>query len=437
MSVFTSYVYIIHKINQEYEERYNPKSLVTLRKFPYPYRAALTICSDLDNTETLEEYIEIQKFLNTRNITSMGEGIGLDIGNSFFFYEPPEKAISYFQGSADVADYFVGRIKEGYIDTMHSYGKKSDFTRKDAITALEELKSRNCRVKVWVDHTRSTDNLGDDGTFGFGDHLGTKEYHADLTLAYGIKFAWLGKVTMVIGQNTPINFNNFAQIYDSKYPIYSVINIGKEIAKHFISAFGNKKYAIHKENDLVKITKLDDEQLIYEFIRFDNYWGGVGEGANSKGLAYAISNKTLNRLKEVKGYMIVYTHFGMNSNCSEFICEETQDALRNMASEFQKGNIYITTTSKLLKYYIIHKYLDWSYEDRAGKLRINIHSVKDPVFGSFVPSVQDLEGITFMVPHLSEAMIYLGNRRIKHVQKNNADDEGRLSVTIKKKGIME
>ena len=431
--LLTNYVYKIKKINRNYDERYNTESLVALRKFPFPYRAALTICSDIDNTETLEEYIEIQKFLNTRNFTNMGKGLGLDIGNSFFFYEPPADAISYFQGGLDVADNFIRLIKAGYIDTMHSYGKKSDFTRKDAIVSLQELKHHNCKINVWVDHTKSSDNFGDDGTFGFGDHLGSKEYHADLTIAYGVKYAWLGKVTMITGQSVPINLKNFTEIYDSDHPIDSVINIGKEFAKHFVSILGSKKYAMRKDNDLVKITKLDDGQLIYEFIRFDNYWEGVGEGANSKGLAYAISNKTLNRLKEVRGYMIVYTHFGINSNCAKNICEETQDALRNLAKEFEKGNIYITTTSKLLRYYIIHKYLDWSYEDKGGRLRINIHKVKDPVFGSFVPSVQDLEGITFFVPHESKPIIYLGNKRIKHIRKNNADNTEKQSVTISKK----
>lgn len=429
--LLTNYVYKIKKINQNYDERYNTESLVALRKFPFPYRAALTICSDIDNTETLEEYIEIQKFLNTRNITSMGAGLGLDIGNSFFFYEPPADAISYFQGGLDVADNFIRLIKAGYIDTMHSYGKKADFTRKDAIVSLQELKRRNCKIDVWVDHTKSSDNFGDDGTFGLGDHLGSKEYHADLTIAYGVKYAWLGKVTMITGQSVPINLKNFTEIYDSDRPIDSVINIGKEFAKHFASILGSKKYAMHAENDLVKIAKLDDGQMIYEFIRFDNYWTGVGEGANSKGLAYALSDETLSRLKEVRGYMIVYTHFGMNSNCSKYICEETQDALRNLAIEFEKGNIYITTTSKLLRYYINHKYLDWSYADKDGTIRIDIYKVKDPVFGTFVPSVEDLQGITFYVPHESDPIIFIDDKRIKNIQKNFADDTGKQSVTIK------
>ena len=80
-------------------------------------------------------------------------------------------------------------------------------------------------------------------------------------------------------EDGPINSKNFTEIYVSDHPIDSVINIGKEFAKHFVSILGNKKYAMHKENDLVKITNLDDGQLIYEFINMHFsiiYWGYYG-----------------------------------------------------------------------------------------------------------------------------------------------------------------
>jgi hypothetical protein len=153
-------------------------------------------------------------------------------------------------------------------------------------------------------------------------------------------------------------------------------------------------------------------------------------GANSKGLAYAISNRSLTRLKKIGGYMIVYTHLGKNSECSQYICKETRNALRNLSDEFEKGNIYITTTSKLLNYRVNHKYLDWSYENKKKDISISITNVKDPVFGSFIPSVQDLEGITFYVPDDSEPIIYLNDKRIKDIQNNPADHTGRLSITI-------
>jgi len=33
--------------------------VVTHRKFPYPYKAVLAICSDIDGTDTIEKFLEI------------------------------------------------------------------------------------------------------------------------------------------------------------------------------------------------------------------------------------------------------------------------------------------------------------------------------------------------------------------------------------------
>jgi len=424
------YLINIHRINAEYDSRYSTESRVSLRKFPYPFRAAMAISSDIDNTETLGEFLEIQKFLNTREITSMGEGIGLEVGNSFLFHEPPTGAISYFSGDPKISQTIRNFVKAGYIDVMHSYGKKSNFTREDAVKALRELKRNGCQISVWVDHEKSLSNLGDDVTFGLGDHPDSKAYHADLTLNCGIRFVWLGRVTMITGQATPVTLEGFANLFAKDHPIQSLINIWKEFAKNAMGVLGSKKYAMHRSNDLVRIAKLDDGTKIFEFTRFDNFWEGVATGATNKRLAYVISEKTLNRLKETEGYTIVYTHLGKNSDCPKYICEETQDALRNLAAEYRAGNIYVTTTSKLLNYYINQKYLDWSYESQGDQTQIRINSVKDPIFGTSTPTLKDLQGITFYVPDKEKACIFINGKEIRGIQRNSADYIGRESVSI-------
>jgi len=426
------YLINIYNIDQSYYQVYNTKDKVALRKFPYPYKAALTISSDIDGTTTKEEFLEIQKFLNTKEETSMGKGVGLEIGNSFVMYAPPTFAFSYFSGNPGNAQIIEKFIRAGYIDFLHSYGEKTDFTRKDAIKAIKELSDNQYKVDVWVDHAKTPDNLGDDRTFGLGDHPESTAYHSDLTLAYGIKFVWLGRVTMVIGQSLPITLKTFSSVYDSRHPVDSLKNMVKEFAKNVLAVFGNKKYAMHKSYDLVRIAKLDDGQKVYEFLRFDNYWKGVATGATSKRLAYVISKRTLDRLKKVNGYMIVYTHLGKNSDSSQVIAKETQIALRDLASEYERGNIYITTTSKLLNYYVNHKYLNWSYKTKDNEIIITITGVEDPVFGSFVPTIQDLQGITFYVPDKDKTRIYINDKEIVNIQRNPPDHRARESITIKK-----
>jgi len=424
------YLVNIYNINRSCYQPDKTGDTVALRKFPYPYKAAMAICSDIDGTTTVNEFLEIHKFLNTKEMTSMGRGVGLEIGDSFMMYAPLTCAFSYYLGNPDNAQIIKKFIKAGYIDFIHSYGEKADFTRKDAIRAIKELSKNGCKVDVWVDHARTPDNLGDDRTFGLGDHPESSAYHSDITLAYGIKFVWLGRITTVIAQSVPITLKTFSSIYDPHHPIHSIINMGKEFAKNVLAVFGNKKYAMHKRYDLVRIAKLDDGQKVYEFLRFDNYWKGVGTGAISRRLAYVISQRTLERLKEAGGYMIVYTHLGQNSDCSQVIAEETQIALRDLASECERGNIYLTTTSKLLNYYLNHKCLNWSYDVKGDGVVIRISSVEDPVFGSFIPTIYDLHGITFYVPDKDKARIYISDKEIANIRRNPADYRGRESVTI-------
>jgi len=55
---------------------------VTLRRLPYPYRAMMAVCSDLDGTPDRRAYWEIARFLNTTQDTPMGPGAGLEVGNT-------------------------------------------------------------------------------------------------------------------------------------------------------------------------------------------------------------------------------------------------------------------------------------------------------------------------------------------------------------------
>jgi hypothetical protein len=420
----------IFYINEHYHKQFNADSDVSLRKFPYPYRSAMTICSDIDRTETIDELINIQKFTNSGEMTNTGKGVGLYIGNSFFFYEVPASSISYFNNDPFVRETIKNFIKSGQIDVLHSYGKKSDFKRQDAIAALSELRDNNLMVDVWVDHTKSSDNFGNDVTLGHGDIIGSAGYHADVTIEYGIKFLWLGRVTMITGQSIPITLKTFTNIFDKDHPIYSILNMGKEFGKHILGILGSRKYAMHKTNDLVKIITLDDGQRAYEFMRFDNYWRGVGTGANCRNLAYSISKKSLDRLQENAGYMIVYTHLGMNSDCHQYICQETKSALRNLARKYADGHIFITSTSKLLNYYINNKYLNWSFEKKKGEIIIRIDNIEDPVFGSFIPSIKELDGMTFYVPDKNQVKIYLNDTKLLDIQRNAPDYTKRESVTI-------
>jgi hypothetical protein len=60
-------------------------------KIPYPYKAILAICSDLDETPDRNQYFNLMKFLNSRDLTPLGPGVGLEVGNSIYFDMPADQ----------------------------------------------------------------------------------------------------------------------------------------------------------------------------------------------------------------------------------------------------------------------------------------------------------------------------------------------------------
>jgi hypothetical protein len=110
---------------------------VALREFPYPFRAALAICSDIDGTDTLEKFLTIQEFLNTERETRLGPGLGLEVGNTFFPIAPDD-SFSYLSSRPEERETLAAFIKAGYVDCLHSYGSGAR-SREDVVRALDAL----------------------------------------------------------------------------------------------------------------------------------------------------------------------------------------------------------------------------------------------------------------------------------------------------------
>ncbi len=426
------YLVAIKKTNSFYARKYGKGGAVAVRKFPFPYRAALSISNDIDKTSTAEEFLEIQDFLNTKNSTRMGEGVGLEIANSFFMFMPEEQGFSYF--STRPIDKIIIKkfIESGYIDSIHSWG--SGYSgRQDALRAIRELNDQQLHISVWINHATAKSNLGRwFSKSALGDNKDSKFYHSDVTVPYGIKFVWLGSSTWVIGQATPIKAATFLGSFDSRYFLKSILNLAKESSKHLMSVFGlnRYKYALHGTNDLVAPVILDDGRTVYQFMRYDNHYNGIGAGATSKTMAYNLTNRIFRQLVKVNGYAILYTHMGKNSDCPQVIDSATQKSLRLLAEEYSAGRIYVTTLAKLLEYYLNQKYLNWGYSVSGDETRIEIKSVNDPIFGASVPTAEDLQGLTFYFPAGKKPRIFIGTQEVANAVINPPDETGRCSISI-------
>jgi hypothetical protein len=432
---------------------------ITLRKIPYPYKAALAICSDLDKMDR-EKFDQIHDFLSSNEPTSLGNGLGLEIADSFWMYSSSNdriNAFSYFEGISEVPSNNAIKIEEmisaGFIDSLHTYGDFSEypgFNRELAKRALAQMHRKNIKVSVWINHgnIHNFQNIGIKTALGDVEYIsavdGGKrkciEYHTDLTLPFGFKYLWIDELTEIIGQERPCGIieASFSKLSDSKpaksfsYKLiqilvsFSLIIQNKLSLKLEINAVLDKLFpkAFDGDNDLIKVITLRDGQKAYSFKRYGRF--GID---NADALPQLLSKPTLEKLKHTKGTMVLFVHLAKNNNQKVVFSAKACDALRHLSTEEKNGQIYVTTTSKLLHYTALRKFLKWKTKLRPDGIEIVIEKVADPAYGDYIPTIQQLQGVTFYVPDAQKTFVSINGNEI-YVNRNLPDFTCKESVTI-------
>ena len=370
---------------------------IALRRLPYPYRAMLSICSDLDQTPDRRVYWEISRFLNTTQAGPCGPGAGLEVGNTIYFDMPADQ-FAYWNTDDAGREMIRTLIHSGHIDCLHSYGSLAT-TRAHAQRALEELVRHDCRLSVWVDHSIATTNFGEEVTRGYGDVKGSPAYHADLMCAYGIKYVWRGRVTSVIGQDVSASLHGLLRW---RHPLASGRTLAKEVAKQRLGLSGQGKYAMHGFNRVMRSSVLRDGRPVFEFMRTNPHWDGPGKGATAAGLADVLTERVLRRLIESEGIAIIYTHLGKVRNPNEPFELPTRNALHMLARRCRDGDILCAATSRLLRYLSVRDGLQYRVAVEGENVRITIVSTLDAAGAPQEVSEGDLQGITFITPRTAQ-----------------------------------
>lgn len=426
------------------------KCNISLRKFPYPFKAALTLCNDLDEY-TFDEFIEIHRFLNTREKTSLGPGLSLEIGDSFWMYSVKSDvsdAFTYFNGLSDdptsYAETIQKLVKAGYLDCLHTYGNFNQyggFHRGYAERAIAEMERQEMHVQVWIDHGdmhnfQNINYLGGTKERSIGSGVTTKivEYHTDLSKKFGIRFYWPMIVTPVVGQNRKIGWEDILSDRSNRKRL--ILNrlayfILKLMPKHYIEkqAFlsgKRRQLELLFENPLMFSKTLPSGDKVYCFQRYGDWFNN---GADS--LEVTLSEMKLKKLIKRNGSSIVYVHIGRKAGgCTDILPESSIQALRELSSRYHDGEIYVTTTSRLLTYHLVSQNLVWQVARQNDISVINIIHVKDEVDGDFVPSPDQLQGVTFYTDEPEKTVIRLADNEIKNIEVNKPDGSGRASISI-------
>ena len=394
---------------------------MVLRKFPYPYQAMLAICSDLDETPDSRTYLEIARFLNTREETSIGNGVGLEVGNTIYF-DMPNDQFAYWNTDDAGRAMVRNLIRSGHIDCFHSFGDLAS-TREHARRALEELQRHDCRIECWIDHAAVPSNFGADIMRGNGDVPGSDAYHADLSYDHGVRFVWRGRVSSVIGQDVRTSLGGLAS---TLHPLASARTLATEAAKIVLARRGNTKYAMHASNDLIRPSTLRDGHKVFEFMRCNPYWGGVSGAATAKGMANVLTAQFLRRLVDRQATCILYTHLGKVHSPGIIFGERTVAAFRSLADRVRSGEILVTTTRRLLGYRLHSTLVKCEVHDDLSGERILIDSARCKASG--VPV--ELSGLTVYVTNADTARVILDDQELADVARNPPDATGRPSVSI-------
>jgi hypothetical protein len=409
-----------------------PGSSVSLRPFPYPFRAALAICNDADFL-TPQGYRRLHQFLSTDADTEWGRGLSLQVGGSFFMFRSPDSSEDFtvFDRLSDVitddGEFILECAKRGLLDVLHTYGSFTDpthFTRQLAETALDALRTRGITIETWVNHGPPT-NVQCIGALDawHGDAVGSPGYHADLTVDHGMRWVWTG------------NEMTDRIALDALRPARARRRGLGRLHSHI-------RGKMDRQTALVEAYRLRDGQQIRRFYR---YTGLGGRTPVLDDLPKQLSRSNLDELVRAAGFAIVYQHlavrrlrpgFGTRAygpvGASWFTPAELS-ALRGLAQRHRDGEIWVAPTTQVLRYRDVHCALKWDARREPERDTIVIRSPGTAV-GISRLSRDDVRDLTFYCERPEATVVYLegiqGLEVLDDVMPNPFDATSRRSVTV-------
>lgn len=398
------------------------KSIIPLdyqvRPLPYPFLGAVSISNDIEFFD-FDIFEILLKFLNTKEQTPLGIGLGLEVTSSFFFYSAHPYTFSYFRGidlSAKLS-HVAARINDylcsGWIDTNHAYGDfdfVGGFTRKHALKCYETLSKLGVTLKTFTNHgsKENIQNIGKDASYHGGDLEASPAYHADLMKQHGVRYIWTDS------------------LIDKKENQKS--RTLKKAIKHFF-----KKDSQPKE--ILQDSVLQDNSCFKGFRRFRS----TGANApNFSSLGYQIKQINWKDFYSKNGAMIFYQHLGVLYRAGGKCYSTTLEALNSRSDVFLAPFYFLEQEHKLGNLWVcgLTKFLNYLEMIKAVKVQAN----EDNYNILYPEKIEEPEiffqGLTIYTNPQKPIRIYYRDREIP-IWHNGPDCTGKYSVTIPLKRLQE
>jgi hypothetical protein len=410
-------------------KKHKKASTITLRKFPYPYRAAFSISSDIDYCP-FERFIEIHQFLNHPS-----NGIGLPVADSFFGTGMGETQLGYFKEDGKTitkdAPFIRDAIKAGLIDSLHSWGDfnkgapTNTMVRRIAENLTNHMVKHGLKIPLWVNHGApcNRQNLYSPIFKSYnGDNPESGMYTADLFPALGITYFCPSPLI-----SWPVSMsreNN--RIFLNGIRFTNVVTNSLRLLTR--RKKGIKSYK--RISTLALPLTLRNGTRIWNAIRYNNNPSGLWHATRDT-LHYALSPPFFNLLIRSEGYVILFVHLGLpiHKTDGQLFTPANRHALALLAKCSHLGYLWVHSTSAILRYFVCNEYIQWDYSTKGNETIIRLLAINDPIKGKRIPTEDECAGITFYTPSPGTTSIIINDKRLRIIP-NPPDHTNCASVSI-------
>ena len=411
---------------------------IHIRNCPFPYAAAFALSNDCDSC-SMEAFEDWHAFVNGRASTPYGEGLGLEIGDSFWIWQGGSLGLALSVGAADepvreTAD--TERLAElgraGWLDTLHSLGNwRQDYTsfrhdlgtREEVERSLEMLDAKGLKPFVYVNHSYSPSNVS--GPWGFYQKMDDPAhpmYAMDLIRKFGFRYFWPDYAQDIEKFGDHLAYGSDAELRQAikDYRQWKLIYKRTSVTEAQVIDFPlelPELRALHLamfNRTITRVPALDG----FPMAAFKRYRGPWHPDQSSFHLQASAEN--LDSLEQRGGAAIVYQHFGVTrggpDNAKQrstppVLNDKSVHAWRDIARRAEAGRLFVTTTGRLLDYLCLAERLTFTLKKSPEKWMIRLAPLEKSAQWSLRPKKDLLNGLAFVVPADAPEIVVLDSSR--------------------------
>lgn len=386
-------------------------------KYPYPYKAALSIANDIDFMP-FDTFLALHDFFARDRVSG---GLELEFTDSMFFFNngKPSTQLSYFNGVSFEESRAAPALRElvrcGYIDTIHGYGcfNQGSFSRTYVERLLEELEKHDLAFSVWSNHGSfgNIQNIGGrDGSFHYhqqGDVYESNYYHRDLLERMGVRYYCLCSSWTHHFASSP----NCKPV-SARWQQFGPFRLSWPWRKRGAGMMPLNPNWKPSAPVLYSVVAADGA-ILQGFRRF---WGTDVQPAPDLGsIARQVTDQNLNDLIQHGGVCILYQHFATLERVpkrrillpSLDMSDASRLTLETISRLHHEGEVWFTGLTRLLDFIVMRNEVRVKIRDKGTDCELQVS-----VSGGR-PFKHGCEGLSVVVPGTTRRAVFVqGARRV-------------------------